>query len=291
MVASKGKGKAARTKGISNEAMARVRESTDFIRPRLRITPRVGMILGTGLGGLANALHRKAQIPYESIPHFPRSTIQGHRGALISGTLGGVPALVMEGRFHIYEGYSPQEVTFPVRVMTQLGIRTLLISSAAGGLNPLFEPGDLMIVTDHINLTGLNPLLGPNLDLFGPRFPDMSKVYDRRLIRLAAAKALEMGIPLKQGVYVGILGPSLETPAETRFLRIIGADAVGMSTVPEVITAVHCGMRIMVIAAITNVNLPDCMRQTSIEEVIARAEEAGRMLAPLWERIVSCIEP
>ncbi|MBN2124258.1 MAG: purine-nucleoside phosphorylase [Deltaproteobacteria bacterium] len=290
MVSVKGKRKAARTKEIADEGVARVHESTAFLRTRMRITPQVGMILGTGLGNLANALRRKVRIPYESIPHYPRSTIQGHRGTLVSGALGGVPTLVMEGRFHIYEGYSPQEVAFPVRVMARLGVRTLLISSAAGGLNPLFEPGDLMMVTDHINLTGMNPLLGPNLDLFGPRFPDMSKAYDKRLLRLASAKALEMGIPLKQGVYAGILGPSLETPAETRFLRMIGADAVGMSTVPEVITAVHSGMKVMVIAAITNVNLPDCMRETSIEEVIARAEEAGRLLAPLWERIVSSLE-
>lgn len=271
--------------------MARIRESADFIRSRIRIAPRLGMILGTGLGQLADRVQGKVRISYESIPHFPKSTTQGHRGTLVAGKLGGVPALAMEGRLHIYEGYSAQEVTFPLRVMAQLGIRKLLISSAAGGLNPLFEPGDLMVVTDHINLTGMNPLLGPNLDAFGPRFPDMSRVYDRRLIALASAKALELAIPLKQGIYVGVLGPSLETPAETRFLRRIGADAVGMSTVPEVIAAVHCGMSVLVIAAITNVNLPDCMGKTSIEEVIASAAEAGRRLGPLWESIVSAFEP
>ncbi|MEW6669643.1 MAG: purine-nucleoside phosphorylase [Thermodesulfobacteriota bacterium] len=291
MPASKERGKAAQEKNASKDALARIRRSADFIRSQMRITPRVGMVFGTGLGDLAGTLHRRLRIPYESIPDFPKSTVQGHRGTLVCGILGSVPALAMEGRFHIYEGYSPQEVTFPVRVMAQLGIRTLLIASAAGGLNPLFEPGDLMMVRDHINLTGLNPLTGPNLTPLGPRFPDMSKAYDRRLIALASAKAVELGIPLKQGVYVGILGPSLETPAETRFLRMIGADAVGMSTVPEVIAAVHCGMRVMVIAAITNVNLPDCMGETSIEEVIARAKQAGRLLAPLWEKIVSSLEP
>jgi purine-nucleoside phosphorylase len=276
---------------VSEETTTRIRESADFIRSRVRTAPRLGVILGTGLGEIADRLQGKVRLPFQSIPHFPKSTIPGHRGTLVAGKLGGAPTLAMEGRFHVYEGYSPQEVTFPLRVMAQLGIRTLLISSAAGGLNPLFAPGDLMVVTDHINLTGMNPLLGPNLDAFGPRFPDMSRVYDRGLIALASAKALELGIPLKQGVYVGVLGPSLETPAETRFLRMIGADAVGMSTVPEVIAAVHCGMRVMVIAAVTNVNLPDCMARTSIEEVITAAREASRRLGPLWESIVSALEP
>ncbi|MFH1125321.1 MAG: purine-nucleoside phosphorylase, partial [Pseudomonadota bacterium] len=177
----------------------------------------------------------------------------------------------------------------PIRVMAKLGVEVLLISSAAGGLNPQFENGDLMIVSDHINLTGQNPLTGPNLDPFGPRFPDMSEVYERTLIRLAREKALEAGIPLRQGVYVGILGPSLETPAETRFLRMIGADAVGMSTVLEVIAGVHCGFRIITIVAITNVNLPDCMKKTSVEEIIGTAEAAGAKLALLWEKIVAAL--
>jgi purine-nucleoside phosphorylase len=173
--------------------------------------------------------------------------------------------------------------------MARLGVEFLIISSAAGGLNPLFEPADIMAVTDHINLTGRNPLLGPNLDSFGPRFPDMSQVYDPALIRLAAQKALDLGISLKRGVYVGILGPSLETPAETRFLRMAGADAVGMSTVLEVITAVHCGLRVLAIVAITNVNLPECMKKISIEEVIATAGKAGAKLAPLLEKVVGSL--
>jgi purine-nucleoside phosphorylase len=195
----------------------------------------------------------------------------------------------MEGRFHLYEGYSPQEITFPIRVMSKLGIRNLFISSAAGGLNPLFDPADLMLVTDHINLTGRNPLIGANLDEFGPPFPDMSAVYDRDLMNLARAKALALGVLLREGVYVGITGPSLETPAETRFLKMIGADAVGMSTVLEVIAGVHCGLKISVIVAITNVNLPDCMKPTSIEDVITTAGKAGQALGALWEEIIRAL--
>jgi purine-nucleoside phosphorylase len=197
--------------------------------------------------------------------------------------------MAMEGRFHLYEGYNPQEITFPIRVMSKLGVQYLFISSAAGGLNPRLAQGDLMVVHDHINLTGTNPLIGPNWDAFGPRFPDMSEVYDEDLIRLAKEKGKDIGISLKQGVYVGILGPSLETPAETRFLRMIGADAVGMSTVSEAIVGGHCGLKILLIVAITNVNIPDAMEKTSLEEVIAAAEEAGPRLALLWEKIISAL--
>lgn len=245
------------------------------------------MITGTGLGDLTQAMEIDVRLSYEEIPNFPRSTIEGHKGTLVFGNLAKRPVVAMEGRFHVYEGYSPAEITFPIRVMSKLGVHTLLISSAAGGLNPLFESADIMLVTDHINLTGRNPLIGPNLDHFGPRFPDMSKVYDRELIELARSKALSLGIQLREGVYIGIVGPSLETPAETRFLRMIGADAVGMSTVLEVIVGVHCGLRIGVIVAISNVNLPDCMAETSIEEVIANANKAGANLSRLWESIIS----
>lgn len=267
----------------------KIREASEFVLSRISSPPRVGIITGTGLGELTSAMTTDLRLPYEEIPHFPKSTTAGHRGILAFGRIGTVSVMAMEGRFHLYEGYTAEEVTFPVRVMSRLGAKILIISSAAGGLNPLFEPGDLMMVTDHINLTGRNPLLGPNLDDFGPRFPDMSGVYDRNLMRLAKEKALDLHIPLKQGVYVGILGPSLETPAETRFLRNTGADAVGMSTVLEVIVGVHCGMRILVIVAITNVNLPDCMKKTSIEEVISTAAQAGRKLAPLLEKIILSI--
>jgi len=267
--------------------LPKIREASEFILSRISSPPRVGLITGTGLGGLTSAMAADLRIPYEEIPHFPRSTTAGHQGTLAFGRVGGANVMAMEGRFHLYEGYSAEEVTFPVRVMSHLGADVLMISSAAGGLNPLFEPADLMAVTDHINLTGRNPLVGPNLDAFGPRFPDMSRVYDRDLLALAREKALDLRISLKEGVYAGILGPSLETPAETRYLRAVGADAVGMSTVPEVIVGVHCGMKILVIVAISNVNLPDCMKETSIDEVIATARRAGDKLAPLLEAILT----
>jgi purine-nucleoside phosphorylase len=271
---------------MQNPIIEKVAESTAFLAGKIGKKPQIGMITGTGLGSLTDKMDVDIRISYEDIPHFPISTIIGHKGTLLSGELGGKAILAMEGRFHLYEGYTPREITFPIRVMSKLGIRYLYISSAAGGLNPLFEPADVMLVTDHINLTGQNPLMGPNLDEFGPSFPDMSAVYDRDLMKLAREKALVLGTPLREGVYAGITGPSLETPAETRFLKMIGADAVGMSTVLEVIAGVHCGLKIAVIVAITNVNLPDCMKPTSIEDVIATAEKAGLTLAALWAEII-----
>lgn len=266
-----------------------IQEAADAVSHGLSTPPRVGMIMGTGLGGITEAMEVRHRIPYEEIPHFPTSTVQGHQGRFVYGFLQSVPLIAMEGRFHLYEGYTPVQVTFPIRVMARLGITHLLISSAAGGLNPRFEPEDLMVVTDHINLTGVNPLAGPNLDSFGPRFPGMTRAYDPGLVRTVRAEALSEGVDLHQGVYVGVLGPSLETPAETRFLRMIGADAVGMSTVQEVIAGVHCGLRIAVIAAITNVNLPDCMEDLSIENVIERAERCGVAIARIWKRTVAAL--
>lgn len=272
-----------------NSTNSRITEAADFLRERIKTEPLIGMITGTGLGSLTEKMEVDLRLPYKEIPNFPISTIKGHKGTLVFGRLANKSVIAMEGRFHIYEGYSPKDITFPIRVMSKIGINYLFISSATGGLNPQFEPDDLMIVTDHINLTGNNPLLGPNLDQFGLRFPDMSEVYDRDLITLAREKALEAGISLRQGVYVGVLGPSLETPAETRFLRMIGADAVGMSTVSEVIVGVHCGLKIMVIVAITNVHRPEAMEKISIEEIIASAEKAGPKLALLWEKIISAL--
>lgn len=272
-----------------NPKNSRITEAADFLRERIKKEPLIGMITGTGLGSLTEKMEVDLRLPYKEIPNFPISTIKGHKGMLVFGRLANKSVIAMEGRFHIYEGYSPKDITFPIRVMSKLGINYLFISSATGGLNTQFEPDDLMIVTDHINLTGNNPLLGPNLDQFGPRFPDMSEVYDRDLITLAREKALETGVSLRQGVYVGVLGPSLETPAETRFLRMIGADAVGMSTVSEVIVGVHCGLKIMVIVVITNVHRPEVMEKISIEEVIASAEKAGPKLALLWEKIISTL--
>lgn len=270
--------------------MDEIQAAADFLEERLVTPPRIGMITGTGLGGVTGTMSVDTRIPYGEIPHFPTSTIEGHKGTLVCGALAGVPAVAMEGRFHLYEGYTAAQVGFPVRVMARLGVTHLFVSSAAGGLDPSFDPGDLMLVIDQINLMGVNPLTGPNLDAFGPRFPDMSRVYDRELIRLVRGEALAEGIELKQGIYVGIQGPSLETPAETRFFRMIGAHAVGMSTVTEVITAVHCGLRIAAVVAVTNVNLPDCMEETSIEKVIAAAGQAGPPLTRIWERVAACLK-
>ena len=263
-----------------------IRETVEFLSSLMKKTPEIGMITGTGLGNLTENIAVDFRVPFEKIPHFPTSTVEGHQGNLVGGTINGKYVLALEGRFHLYEGYSPKEVTFPVRVMAMLGAEVLLMSSAAGGLNPQFEAGDLMVVTDHINLKGVNPLAGQNLNDFGPRFPDMSRVYDPHLVHLAREMALEEKILLRQGVYVGVLGPSLETPAETRFLRMIGADAVGMSTVSQAIVGIHSGMKILAIVVITNMNLPDCMEETSLDDVISTAEKAGPSLSGLWERII-----
>ncbi len=267
--------------------LSKIKETADFLASRMSASPEVGMITGTGLGSVTEKVTADFRIPYEEIPHFPKSTVEGHEGTLVVGKFGNRPTIAMEGRFHLYEGYSPQEVTFPVRVMALLGVKTFLMSSAAGGLNPSFKTGDLMIVTDHINLKGNNPLAGPNLDEFGPRFPDMSQVYDPDLIELAREKAMKSGLFIREGVYVGVPGPSLETPAETRFLRIIGADAVGMSTVSQAIVAAHCGIKTLAIVVVTNVNIPDCMGSTTIEDVVEASKKAGPTLSNLWEKIIT----
>jgi purine-nucleoside phosphorylase len=264
-----------------------IQTTTDFLASKTKNTPEIGLITGTGLGNLTEDMDIDFRLPYKEIPYFPTSTIKGHKGNLACGRISDRHVIAMEGRFHIYEGYTPQEITFPVRVMANLGVKYLFVSSAAGGLNPEFNAGDLMILSDHINLTGSNPLIGPNMDRFGPRFPDMSKVYDPGLISLTEKKAQDAGIQLQKGVYAGITGPSLETPAETRFLKMVGADSVGMSTVLEVIAGVHCGLRIAAIVVLTNINLPDRMAQVSIEEVLATANMASSRLSALWERIIA----
>ncbi len=267
-------------------ALGEIEECCRAIAQRVKTKPRVGIILGTGLGGLADEISVSEEVPYEEIPRFPRSTVEGHAGRLLFGQLGGKDVLVMQGRVHAYEGYSAARITLPVRVMKRLGVEILIVSNAAGGLDPLFSPGDVMLISDHINLTGLNPLTGPNIDSFGPRFPDMSAVYDRNLIELAEEAALEAKIPLGKGIYVGVSGPSLETPAETRFLRMIGADAVGMSTILEVIAGVHCGLRILGLSAISNVNLPDCMKPASFDEIVANAVLAGKKMIRIVEGVL-----
>ena len=258
--------------------LQKIQEASQFIDSRLHVRAKVGIILGTGLGGLAEKISLKQFLPYEKIPHFPRPTTVGHAGRLILGSCSNKEVLVMQGRFHFYEGYSLQQVTFSVRVMKKLGIEILIVSNAAGGLNPLFAVGDLMAIADHINLTGQNPLIGPNLDTLGPRFPDMTVVYDQELIDLSERVAREKGITLRKGVYAGVTGPSLETRAETRFLRMIGGDAVGMSTIPEAITGVHCGLRILAFSAISNVHHPDLVQPVSVEAILANASLAGRKM-------------
>jgi len=263
-----------------------VSTASDTLRARVGGEARVGLILGTGLGRLAGEIEARETVPYGEIPGFPLSTVESHEGRLIAGTLRGVPVLAMQGRFHLYEGYSAHEVTLPVRVMAALGVETLVISNAAGGMNPLFRRGDLMLLTDHVNLQGANPLTGPNAEEWGPRFPDMSEPYDRGLRDRAEAAALEAGIRLQQGVYVAVVGPNLESRAEYRFLRGIGGDAVGMSTVPEVIVARHMGLRCMAVSVITDECFPDALEPVSLADVLAAAAEAEPRLTRLVGDVV-----
>jgi purine-nucleoside phosphorylase len=266
-----------------------VHEAATYLASKLPDGPRVAVILGTGLGGAAGSVSHPTTIPYSEIPHFPVSTAPSHEGRLIAGRWSGMPILVMQGRFHLYEGYTPLQISFPIRVMARLGIRTLIVSNAAGGLNPNFRAGDLMLVSDHINLTGQSPLVGPNADAWGPRFPEMTEPYCRGLQQLAVDTALGEGLLLHRGVYIGVLGPSLETAAETRMLRILGADAVGMSLVMESITAVHAGIRVLALSVITNVNLPDHYQPAPLEQIIATANEAAPRLHRLVERVLARI--
>jgi purine-nucleoside phosphorylase len=236
--------------------------------------PRVGIILGTGLGSLSAEIAAEATIDYAAVPHFPASTVQGHTGQLHCGAIRGVPVVAMEGRFHVYEGYTYQQITFPVRVMRALGAEVLIVSNACGGMNPQYARGDIMVIEDHINLMNGNPLIGPNDDRLGPRFPDMCVPYDRRLIDKALEIARREDFAAHKGVYVAVAGPNLETRAEYRFLRGIGADVVGMSTVPEVLVAVHAGMRVLGLSIVTDLCLPDALGPANIEEIIATANAA-----------------
>jgi purine-nucleoside phosphorylase len=267
----------------------RVQAAAALVRARSALVPEVGIILGTGLGGLAREIAVEAEVPYGEIPDFPLSTVETHAGRLLLGRLAGRPVVAMQGRFHRYEGYDLQQVTFPVRVMHALGARMLVVSNACGGMNPLWNPGDLVLLSDHINLLGDNPLVGPNDERLGPRFPDMSAPYDPELRARARAIALELGIPLREGVYVAVPGPNLETRAEYRMLRAVGADVVGMSTVPEVIVAGHQGMRTIGISIITDQCLPDALEPADLARIIAtagRAEPAlTRLITTLVERM------
>ncbi len=268
------------------ELKQKIDETAKAIRKRIDVKPAIGIILGTGLGELVKEIRSKKNIPYDELPNFPISTVPSHENRLVFGKIGAHVVVAMQGRFHYYEGYSMQEVTFPVRVMKALGIKTLIVSNASGGMNPDFRAGDLMIITDHINLMGDNPLIGPNDDALGPRFPDMIEPYDRKLISLVEHVALEEKIPVKRGVYVAVAGPNLETRAEYRFLRFTGADAVGMSTVPEVIVAVHAGLRVLGISCITDECLPDALKPANIETILKVAAEAEPKLSRLISKTV-----
>ncbi len=267
-----------------------VQEATRAVRTRWSGMPRVGIVLGTGLGALAEEIEAQARIPYPEIPFFPRSTVEGHKGQLVCGKLGGQSVVAMEGRFHLYEGYTAAQVTFPIRVMKELGCRYLFVSNAAGGLNHLHAKGDLVVIEDHINLMGVNPLIGPNDERLGNRFPDLIEPYDRGLQQLAMQAALEENIVAHRGVYVAVTGPNLETRAEYRFLRIIGADVVGMSTVPEVLVAVHAGMRVLGFSIVTDLCLPDALVPVSHQEIIAVAREAEGKLRRLVGRVLERLE-
>jgi len=268
----------------------KIAESVEFINQKSKIKPKIAIILGTGLGRLAENIKGKEIIPYSKIPNFPISTVQSHSGNLVLGKLGNKEVVAMQGRFHYYEGYNLKEVTFPVRVMKKLGADIIIISNAAGGMNRFFKRGDLMLITDHINLFGDNPLIGPNDEELGPRFPDMSEAYSQQLIKLAKKIALKEKIRLREGVYAGLTGPTLETPAEYRFLISIGADAVGMSTVPEVIVANHMGMKVLGISCITDLAIDGVIVKTALEKILKTASDVEPIMTKLIEKVIKKID-
>jgi purine-nucleoside phosphorylase len=267
-------------------APALIARAASAVRARFAKTPDVAIILGTGLGGLASEIETSAIIEYRDIPGFPLSTVESHAGRLLCGALGGKTVVAMQGRFHKYEGYSLRSVTFPVRVLRALGARMLVVSNACGGLNPLWSAGDIMLIADHINLLGDSPLIGPNDDSLGPRFPDLSEPYDMKLRSMAREVAVERHVALREGVYVAVTGPNLETRAEYRFLRNIGADVVGMSTVPEVVVAIHAGMKVLGLSIITDMCLPDALEPATVERIIAVANRAEPNLTQIVRGVV-----
>jgi len=265
--------------------LAEIDQAVDYVRARMVTIPRIGLILGTGLGSLADEVENPVILPYSEIPFWPLSTVAGHKGRLVIGKLAGQLVMVLQGRVHYYEGYSMAQVTLPVRIMQRLGVEILIVTNAAGAINPGFEPGDVMLITDHISMigmAGLNPLRGLNIDVLGERFPDMSQAYDRNLMTLARAVSRTAGLPLREGVYIGLSGPSFETPADLRFLRTIGADSVGMSTVPEVIVARHARIRVLGLSGISNKANLDGDTMTTHEEVL----QAGLILVPKLKQII-----
>jgi purine-nucleoside phosphorylase len=269
------------------ELFGQVEEGVAAIREKWKGSPKVGVILGTGLGGLVEEIETEAALDYESIPHFPSSTATSHRGRLVCGQLQGLPVMAMEGRFHMYEGYPLKKITLPVRVMKAMGCELLVVSNACGGMNPNYRCGDIMVIEDHINLMGDNPLIGVNDDRLGPRFPDMCEPYDQRLVDAALEVARRENIVAHKGVFVAVAGPNLETRAEYRFLRLIGADVVGMSTVPEVIVAVHCGLRVVGFSIVTDMCLPDALEPADVPKIIAIASAAEPKLRKLVRGVLA----
>jgi purine-nucleoside phosphorylase len=266
-----------------------IEEATAYIRQFWSGAPKAGLILGTGLGGLAEQIEQQASIDYEKIPHFPVSTVQSHAGRLVCGTLCGTPVIAMEGRFHYYEGYSLKQVTFPVRVMKALGAQTLVVTNAAGGMNPQLDLADIVVIEDHINLLPDNPLRGVNDDRLGPRWPDLCEPYSKELIQTTRKIALELGIHLHKGVFVAVSGPNLETRAEYRMLKLMGADVVGMSTVPEALVAIHSGMKVLGLSVVTDICLPDHLEPVNISNILTNAAKGGEKLAKLIPRVIETL--
>ena len=275
---------------MMNNLLENITESKKTIREYSNIVPDIAIILGTGLGALAEEIESSVIIPYEKIKNFPISTVHGHSGNLVIGKLGDRSVVAMQGRFHFYEGYSMPEITFPLRVMKELGAKIIIISNAAGGMNRTFQRGDLMLISDHINLMGVNPLIGPNDEKLGPRFPDMSQAYDKKLISLAEKIALKDGIKLHKGIYAGLSGPMLETPAEYRMLITIGADAVGMSTIPEVIVANHMGMRVLGISCITDLAIDGVVEKVHFQEILDAATNTEPIMTHLVKKVIESID-
>jgi purine-nucleoside phosphorylase len=270
----------------SQSAYDIIQESRKFIESKTKIRPEVGIILGTGLGKLADAIKTETVIDYKEIPHFPLSTVESHSGKLILGTLSGKKVMAMQGRFHFYEGYTMKQITYPVRLMKALGVKVLLVSNACGCVNPQFRAGDLMIMEDHINLLGDNPLIGPNDDSLGPRFPDMSEPYSKRLINLAELVAMDLKIWVHRGTYLVVSGPNLETRAEYRMMRLLGADVVGMSSVPECIVARHAGMEVFGMSIVTDEGFADCLKVANIEHILKTAAEAEPKMTAIMKGVI-----
>ena len=273
-----------------SDLVNKINETVDVIKNFTKEEYPIGIILGTGLGGLVKEIDVKHKIDYEDLPHFPLSTVESHHGKLIFGTINSKNVVAMQGRFHFYEGYSMKQITYPVRVMKFLGVKTLLVSNACGGMNPVYQRGDIMLMSDHINLLGDNPLIGKNEDDLGPRFPDMSESYSNKLIELAEELALENKIKVQRGVYVAVPGPNLETKAEYRFLRAIGADVVGMSTIPENIVANHMGMQVLGISIITDECFPDSLKPVNVDQIIATAMEAEPKMTLIMKEVIKRIQ-